>query len=263
MFLKFFQEQKRRGPSFALFEASAQPIPLVARPASPHPTFEMRKENNPTGVFALHTHAVFRLDLAAAFHGAGHGDFVGVFDVAAGWDAGGDPGDLYGVAGLAGVMEGCGQPVGGGFALECGAGGEDDFVDFAALDAGEQVCGAELVRADAVQRREGAVEDVVDALVAAGAFDGLDAGGLFDDADKALVADRAGAVDAGIDVRDVVADGAEAKAGFQGAHGVGERGGVFVAGAQEMKGEALGALGADSGELLQFVNEPGHWLGIT
>jgi hypothetical protein len=30
-----------------------------------------------------------------------------------------------------------------------------------------------------------------------------------------------------------------------------------------MKGEALGALGADSGELLQFVNEPGHWLGIT
>src|SRR5450756_2412738 len=35
-------------------------------------------------------HAVWVLEVAAAFHGAGHSDFVGVFDVASGGDAGSD-----------------------------------------------------------------------------------------------------------------------------------------------------------------------------
>jgi hypothetical protein len=156
--------------------------------------------------------------------------------------------------------EGGGEPACCGFAFEGGAGGEDDFVDFAALDAGEEVGGAELVGADAVERRECAVEDVVDALVAAGALDGGDAGGLLDDADEALVADGAGAVGAGVDVGDVVADGAEAQAGFEGADGVGEGGGVFLGGAEDVEGEALGGFGADAGEFFQFFDEPGHGL---
>jgi hypothetical protein len=36
------------------------------------------------------------LEVAAPFHGAGHGDFVGVFDVGAGGDSGGDAGDAEG-----------------------------------------------------------------------------------------------------------------------------------------------------------------------
>jgi len=159
--------------------------------------------------------------------------------------------------------QGGGQPACCGFAFEGGAGGEDDFVDFAALDSGEEVGGAELVGAYSVERRERAVEDVVDAHVSAGALDAGNAGGLLNDADEALVADGAGAVGAGIDVGDVVADGAEAQAGLELADGVGEGGGVFVAGAQEVEGEALGAFGADAGELLEFVDEPGHGLGVT
>jgi hypothetical protein len=30
-----------------------------------------------------------------------------------------------------------------------------------------------------------------------------------------------------------------------------------------MEGEALGALGAHAGQLLQLFNEPRHWLGIS
>ncbi len=107
------------------------------------------------------------------------------------------------------------------------------------------------------------MQDVVDALVAARALDAVDVGGLLHDADQALVADGAGAVGAGIDVGDVVAYGTETQACLEPAHSVGEGGRVFVGGAQNMEGEALGALGAYAGKLLQLFNEPGHRLGIA
>ena len=56
-------------------------------------------------------------------------------------------------------------------------------------EAGEQVGDAELLRADAADGRERAVQHVVDAVVAARLLDGGDVGGLFDDADDVLVAD--------------------------------------------------------------------------
>jgi len=203
------------------------------------------------------------LEFAAAFHGSGHGDFVGVFDVTACGDAGGYSGDLQGLAGVGAIVQGGGEPACGGFAFEGRAGGEDNFVDFAAFCAGDQIRGPELVGAYAVERRERAVQDVVDALVASGAFDAGDAGGFLDDAHQALVADGAAAVGAGIYVGYVVADGAEAQGGFEGAHGVGEGGGVFVGRAQDVEGEALRTLGADAGEFFEFVDEPGHGLGVT
>jgi len=46
------------------------------------------------------------LQLAAVFHGSGHGDFVSVLDIAACWDAGGDSGDFDVV-----LTEGGGEPV--------------------------------------------------------------------------------------------------------------------------------------------------------
>ena len=108
-------------------------------------------------------------------------------------------------------MQGGRQPACGRLAFERGAGGEDHFVDFAALTRATGG-GAQLIGAHAVEGRERAVEHVVDAVVAAGALDGGDVGGLLDDADEALVARGACAVGAGIDVSDVVADGAEAQA---------------------------------------------------
>src|ERR1700726_1720057 len=94
------------------------------------------------------------------------------------------------------------------------------------------------------------VEDTIEVL---GLFDGGDVGGFFDHADKALVARGTGAVNAGIDVGDVVAHRAEAEVGLHVPHSYGEGLGVFVAGAKNVKGQPLGAFRADSGELFQQI----------
>ena len=92
-----------------------------------------------------------------------------------------------------------------------------------------EVRDAELFGADAVQRGDRAVQDVEDSVEVLGLFDGGDVGGLLDHADQALVASGAGAVDARIDICDVVADRAEAEVGLDVTHGGGEGFGVFIA----------------------------------
>ena len=128
-------------------------------------------------------------------------------------------------------------------------------------DASHQICDAQLFGSDAVQGRDRAVEHVVDAVEMARLFDGGDVGGLLDHADELLIAGGTAAVHAGIDVGNVVADGAQTQLGLDVANGGGQSFGVVRAGTQDVKGEALGALAADSRQLLEFVDEPGHRLG--
>jgi hypothetical protein len=99
---------------------------------------------------------------------------------------------------------------------------------------------------------------MIDAVEMFGFFDGGDVGGLFEHANQALVAGCAGAVDAGVDVGDVIAEGTEAKAGFDVADRGCKRFGVFVTGAQNVEGKSLRALRANTRQLLQFVNQTGH-----
>jgi len=95
------------------------------------------------------------------------------------------------------------------------------------------------------------VEDVVDALVAAmGVSCSLDRGDvsrLLDNADQALIAGWAGAVGAGIDVGDVVADGAEAQAGLEVMHGFSQRRRIVVGGAQDVKAKRSALLAPTPG----------------
>lgn len=105
------------------------------------------------------------------------------------------------------------------------------------------------------------MQHVVDAVKMAGLLDGSDIRGFLHHAYKALVAGGVAAVGAGIDVGDVIADRAQAEIGLDVANGGGERFRIGVARAQDMEGEALGALASDPGQLFQFVNEPGHRLG--
>jgi hypothetical protein len=72
------------------------------------------------------------------------------------------------------------------------------------------------------------MKDVVQAIETAGLFDGIDVGRFFDDADRVLIAGGVGAVGAGVDVGDVVADGAEAEVLLEGGDGGGEVLGVGV-----------------------------------
>jgi hypothetical protein len=99
------------------------------------------------------------LHFPPAFHGLEHGDFVGVFDVAAYRNAHGYAGNAESLP-----LELLGEVGGGGFALDGGIGGEDDFLDFAAGDAADQIGDAQLFGADAVQWRNRAVEHVVDTV---------------------------------------------------------------------------------------------------
>ncbi len=71
----------------------------------------------------------------------------------------------------------------------------------------------------------------------------------------------AGAVDAGIDVSDVVADRAETEVGLDVAHGGGEGFGIFVAGAKNVESQTLCALCANARELFQLIDQARHGFG--
>jgi len=199
-----------------------------------------------------------RLHFPAAFDGLQHGDFVGVFDVAAYGNAHGDAGHAQS---LSLPLQLLGQVGGGGFAFDGGIGGEDDFFDFAAADPADQVGDAQLLGPYTMQWRNRAVEHVVDAVKMPRLLDRGNVGWFLHHANDLLIAGRTAAVHAGIDVGDVVADRAQTQLGLDVSNRGGESLGVIFARAQNVKGEALGALVADSRQLLEFVDEPGHGFG--
>jgi hypothetical protein len=102
---------------------------------------------------------------------------------------------------------------------------------------------------------------MISAVEVARLLDGRDVSGFLDYAHKALIPRGAAAIDAGINVSNVIADGAQPQVGLHVAHRCGESLGVGVAGAQNMKRQTLRALAADPRQLLEFVDEPRHGLG--
>ena len=80
---------------------------------------------------------------------------------------------------------------------------------------------------------------------------------LLDDADQTLVARGARAVHARVGVCDVVARRAVRDALLDVANGVAEMFGVLARMPQDVKGQTLGALASDAGQLLQLLDEPG------
>ena len=108
------------------------------------------------------------------------------------------------------------QPVGdvggSGLAGHVRVGREHDLLDAVALHAREQLVDAEVLRLDAVERRERPAEHVVDAAVLVGALHREHVGRLLDDADERLVAPRVEADDAELLLGQVPALAAEADA---------------------------------------------------
>ena len=99
---------------------------------------------------------------------------------------------------------------------------------------------------------------MIAAAVDAGALDGDDVERLFDDADGVGGAVGVGADGAGVGVGDVLADAAELGAVLDLEERVGERFGFGARGAEDVVGEALGALGADAGQAVEGVDQPGE-----
>src|SRR5215471_248567 len=124
-------------------------------------------------------------DVAAAFEGLGEGDFVSVFEVAADGQAARDASDTH-----AERLEQLGEIDGRGFALHARIGGEDDLFHPRLFETHQKLAHAEVLGADAVERRERAEEDVVAATELAGTLEGEKIVGLLHHAQRARVTPR-------------------------------------------------------------------------
>src|SRR5579883_904733 len=197
-----------------------------------------------------------RLEVAPAFERLEHGDFVGVFEISADGNTHTDSRYAH-----AERLEQFREIDGRGFAFGGGVRGDDDFLNCAALEALDERFDLELFGTASGKRRERAAENVVHAAVGARFFDSENVVRFLDDADAALIAIRADAVQTGVGIGDVVADGALADFFLGVANGVGESQRVLGCGAEQMKGEALGGFLANAGEMLEFVDETFDWSG--
>jgi hypothetical protein len=87
----------------------------------------------------------------------------------------------------------------------------DHLLHFAALHPLQQTLDAQLLRPDAAQRRDGAVQHMIQALELPRGLDGQNIVRLLHHADDGMIAMRIAAVIAQIAVADVVADGANSE----------------------------------------------------
>src|SRR6202042_3615269 len=144
------------------------------------------------------------------------------------------------------------------FALYSRIGGQNYFFHFSLSYPGYQAAGPQVLRTNPVQGRQSAVQNVRDTVVTAGLFNHCDVAWFFHHTDDPLAAGRARAIDAWVNIGDVVAGGAEQQPCLELAYCVGQRSGVFRARAEDVESEPLRALGANPWEFAQLFDQPRH-----
>src|SRR5690554_4308895 len=204
---------------------------------------------SPWGV-ARQRDTVHRSDGSAAGERAPEGDLVGVLEVAPDRQAAGQAGD--GQSQLPDHQRQVGR---GRLALGVRVGGEDELGDGAAGQAGHQLADPQLVRSDALQRVDGAPEDVVAPPELAGALDRHDVLGLLHHTDDLVGAARIPAYPAGLRLGDVEADGAEPHLLLDPAHRARQPVDVGRVRGQQVEGDPLGALRPDAGKAAKLVDQ--------
>ena len=117
---------------------------------------------------------------------------------------------------------------------------------------------AQVARVDAVDRRQRAAEDVVEAAVLGRSLDREQVDGLLDDADDRAVAARVEADRAHLVLGEVAALAAEAHALLHVLDRLGERERLVLRRAQEMEREALRRPRPDPGQARQLRDEIVH-----
>jgi hypothetical protein len=190
------------------------------------------------------------LQVAAALHRFEHGDFIRVLEIRADGYAHGDARDAD-----AERFDQFREVDGSGFAFGGRIRRNNNLLDCAALEALDEAFDLELIRTNALQRREGAAQNVVQAAKLARSFHRLDIRGFFDHADQRAIARRARAEKAWIGVRDVVADRAFADFFLCFANGVGKRERLPAIDAQQIERKALRGFLPDAGQAFEFVDQ--------
>ena len=188
-------------------------------------------------------------NLAAPLERLVHRDLVGVFEVAAHGNAHRDAGHPD-----AKRLEQPRQVDGGGFALDIRV-RREDHLGHAAPDARQQALDLQLVRPDALQRRQRTHQHVIHALEVARLLDGRHIRRLFDDADDVMIPIHIAAEGAGVDVGDVVAHRTVRDALLHVAKGVSQPLGAVARALEDMEGQALRPLGADARQSLELLDE--------
>jgi hypothetical protein len=136
-----------------------------------------------------------------------------------------------------------------------GVRGEHDLAHLAIRRAVDELGDLQVLGIDAVDRREGAAQHVVEPAELVGALDGNDVAGLLDDADDRAVAPLVLADAAARALGEVEAHLAEADLLLHLADRVGEGVGALGVLAEDVEGQPLGAALADSGKLRELGDQ--------
>ena len=191
-----------------------------------------------------------------------HRHFIDIFQVAADGHAHGDARGAN-----AERLEQATDVVGGGFAFGGGIGGQDDFghchaVVVFRLQARQQIGQVQFIWADVPNRRETAVQHMIDAFEAACFFDCHQAVGFFDNANHRMIARGQSAKATGIDFSQVVANRAENDPLLDLEHRRDQTFDVGLWHAHHMKRQPLRRFLADAGQALELIDEFGYWFGV-
>src|ERR687894_1077010 len=141
-------------------------------------------------------------------------------------------------------------------------GGDDELLRALVAHPLDELRYAEVFGLHAVQRREGAAEDVVEAAVLGGAFNRTDVVGVLDHADRARVPARVAADLALLRLGEVEAAPARLDPLLHLLERLGEPYGVVFLAPDNVEGNALGAPGSYGGELGELGYEPLYGPGV-
>lgn len=184
------------------------------------------------------------LEGGAVDNAASQGHFVGIFQLVAHSDAACDDREAY-----AGGCQFAVDVEVGRVAFHRRAQSQYDLGHTSRLDALHEAFYLQVAGADAVDGRDDSAQDVVEAVVLLGGFDGHDIADVFDYTHGRGVAPGVGTDAAGLRVRDVVAHAAELGLAFQRGDGAGK--GFYRAEvlAEQVEHQAHGSLTADARQL--------------
>lgn len=144
----------------------------------------------------------------------------------------------------------------GRLALDGGVRGHDDLLHLAVREALQQLAHGELVGADALHRRDEAVQHVVQTLVFARALEGRDVARRLDHADGGAVARGVRADGAQLPLREVLADLAAVEHRVRVLNGLREGERLLARHREDLICQPRRPLSADAGELRKLLDQP-------